>query len=630
MKKNELNTLVFAGLAVLLALYAFGQGGIFFIDDDASLSGLLTVKGGASALNFVLSGDAGPLGRPVALATFLMQRGAYPDSAAPFLWANIAIHLFNVVLLGLLVWRLQRQLPAMLLRDQAPWLPVAVAFLWGVLPILASASLMVVQRMTTLSALFTLLAAHAYLSARTQAMRGHWLGTVLAIASIGACTVLSALSKENGVLVPLLLLVLHYGLFVRRKGDTLSPAQTSSMQMRVLTLCLWLPSLAVLGYLAGQLPSVAGHYLNRPFNLSERLASETVILWEYLRVAFFPRLADLSPFRDDYPIRHFSDPLVILALVAWVLLISLALWRWRSGKGMLLFAVAWYLVAHLLESSFFALFLYFEHRNYMPLMGPVIALVVWVAGLRVPSAGMKAVMAGAYGVFLAFMLWQTTSTWGNRQQLVWARAHPDSPRAMQMLAGAYMQVGRVPEVESMYAGALQRNPALTSVAIQGLRASCYLHDEGAATRTWLERASATLPTGEFSHLSINALQAVVFLQLEGRCAGVTAPDLLHLADLLQRNPGYAGASSESALHALRANVYLGQQNVEGAMAEMRKALQAQPDIETVRVLYRLTLQQQGASAAAELVQWIDRLPAPGRSAFARQYWRQQLASVTQM
>ena len=122
------------------------------------------------------------------------------------------------------------------------------------------------------------------------------------------------------VLLPLLLLVLHSVLLrapTRGAAGGALPADGNRRLGWVLGLALWLPSLAVLGYVASRLPTMAGTYWLRPFTLSERLASEAVILWEYLRVAFLPRLADLSPFHDDYPVRHFSDGVVQLALAAW-------------------------------------------------------------------------------------------------------------------------------------------------------------------------------------------------------------------------------------------------------------------------------------------------------------------------
>ncbi|WP_431777657.1 tetratricopeptide repeat protein [Ottowia caeni] len=611
----------------MFGIYAFGTGGIFFTDDAPSLDGMLTVRDGLDAATYVFGGTSGPLGRPLSLASFLLQRGSYPETAAPFLWVNILIHIANVLLLCWLVRRMQKQLPAMLGRSD--WIALAVAFLWGVLPILASASLMVIQRMTTLSALLVLLGFHAYVWARTCAAEARRLATIFAIASIGFCTALAALSKENGVLLPLLLLVTHHVLY-GNEHTTPDPSNTSlpttaqkrSLQ-RLLTLCMWFPSAAVLGYMVSRLPSISGTYWNRPFELHERLASEAVILWEYLAVAFVPRLADLSPFRDDYPALHFSDSGVQLALIAWVAVLFAGAVLWRRGRPLLLFALLWYLAGHLLESGMFALFLYFEHRNYVPLMGPVLALVVSFTAWAAVPANVRGLVAGAYALFMAFMLWQTTSMWGGRQQLVWAQAHPDSPRALQMLAGAYMRAGKVKQVDELYEGAIQRNPKFTSVAMQGLRTSCYLNDGGDAARRWLAHARQSLPTGQHSHLTVASLDAIARMQAHGRCQMLSAVDVIALVELVQENPVFRGRSDQKALRVIRANVLLSGGDVQGAMVQMRLALEVTPDMDTIKTLHQLALKTKGQEAANDFLSSARAMRMP-EGLFARLKWQRDL------
>ena len=87
---------------VLTALVAIGWliytpalSGTFLLDDYSNLAGLQSVDDFRSALYFVLSGDSGPLGRPLALASFVPQAAAWELDATPFLRVNILIHLLN-------------------------------------------------------------------------------------------------------------------------------------------------------------------------------------------------------------------------------------------------------------------------------------------------------------------------------------------------------------------------------------------------------------------------------------------------------------------------------------------------------------------------------------------------------
>lgn len=595
-------------LILLLALlYAAGLGGIFFIDDAPNLDGM--VQRGVSAWDFIFGGSAGPLGRPVALLTFWWQRHAYPSSTTPFLVVNIAIHLANVLLLAWAVQRLQRLAPQHL--GDHPWLAFSVGLVWGLMPILASASLMVVQRMTTLSAGFVLLGLHAYLWACCSVQQQRVHRTLCALALLAVCTALSALSKENGALLPLLLLVLHY---------TVLRAQPlpASVARWALLLALWLPALLLLGYIASRLPTIAQSYRWRAFTLDERLASQAVVLWEYLRVAWMPVWSDLSPFRDDYPVRSFSDTVVQVALAAWGLVLLAGGWLWRTGRPWLAFAVGWFLAGHVLESSVFALFLYFEHRNYVPLMGPVLAAVVLF--YRLPLRGwLRPLLGGAYVVFLALVLWQTASTWGQRQLLAWAQLHPDSPRALQMLAGAYMQAGKVPQVLQMYATALERQPFQVSVALQGLRAACYMRDDGQSISQWWPRARDSAATGIFSHLSLLSLQATQRLQAHGGCAGLEPAHMLSVLAALESNPVYGRRNDRIQIYQLRAKLLAHTGDNVAAIEQLQQALQLRSDVDTVAQLLPLHLQTQGYSATLAWISALQQTSAPAKDR-ARAQW----------
>jgi hypothetical protein len=63
-----------------------------------------------------------------------------------------------------------------------------------------------------------------------------------------------------------------------------------------------------------------------------------------------------------------------LALAAWVLVLGFA-WRLRRRLPGFALGVGIFLVGHALESSVFPLLLYFEHRNYLPAIGAIWALL---------------------------------------------------------------------------------------------------------------------------------------------------------------------------------------------------------------------------------------------------------------
>ena len=194
-------------LAVAFVAYRPAFTGAFELDDVSNLGELAYVEDGDSLLDFTLSGKAGPTGRPVALLTFGLQAEQWEKGAAAFLQVNLFIHLLNAVLLAGSLYQLARLVAVE--RNQALLVAVAASSLWVTMPLLASASLLVVQRMTTLSATFALLGLGGYLAARSRLGASPARALVGMSISLIAGTVLATLSKESGLLLPALVLALE-------------------------------------------------------------------------------------------------------------------------------------------------------------------------------------------------------------------------------------------------------------------------------------------------------------------------------------------------------------------------------------------------------------------------------------
>jgi len=599
------NIPLLVALGVLYFFYSFGLDGIFFFDDPPTLDGLLFVNDWPSAWFYIVNGQAGPLGRPVAMASFLLNASAYPDSAGPFLITNTWIHLINVLLLASIIRRLQKLCPD-LFSGGYGFAPLA-AGLWGILPILASTSMMVVQRMTSLSATFVLIGIFVYLWGRARQTQT-W-SVWLTIFGVGLCTVLAMLTKENGVLLPVFLVIIEW---------TLLPAEERNTQMwpqRYLRAAIVLPSVALGLYMLWILPGSVHAYGNRAFSLSERLFTQPVILWDYLRLAFLPRPFALGPFHDDYRIYQAMDWEAWLAGLAWLAAFVGAL-IWRRRYPVVAFAVLWYLAGHFIESSWIALELYFEHRNYLPLIGPVLALA-WGFSRMPLSKALKYGLSGLYFCFLAFVLWQVTSIWGNRELELWARQHPASPRAVQTMAHSYVSAGRLNEAQVILDRALLLNPALSSVAMQGLRLRCMRGDaEGVASHLAMMRT--TLANSHFSYLALFSLDAIRKLHEQGACPFLRTEDLQQISEQLLANPKFSRARTQAALWLLQARLFLYEQQHDLAIELLQKAFHRSPDQEVLILLYKQLLQQGRTADARELLHLaIDKAP---KNPILRQQW----------
>ncbi|MDH4056967.1 MAG: hypothetical protein OEV58_16530, partial [Gammaproteobacteria bacterium] len=158
-EKNHQTLWLTGGWALLfvatIVAYWPGLSGPFLLDDFGSIAAL-GKHGGVvdwqSFKAFVLGGNSGPTGRPISLASFLIDANNWPTDAAPFKRTNLIIHLVIGGLLGILT----KQILCLLQFEsrEARILALISAAFWMLHPFLVSTTLYAVQRMAQLSTLF--------------------------------------------------------------------------------------------------------------------------------------------------------------------------------------------------------------------------------------------------------------------------------------------------------------------------------------------------------------------------------------------------------------------------------------------------------------------------------------------
>ncbi|TLX79350.1 tetratricopeptide repeat protein, partial [Pseudomonas nicosulfuronedens] len=168
----KLFVVLFVGLlSVVLFLYAPGLHGDFEFDDSANIidnnSLHITALDLKQLRAAAVSGDAGPTGRPLALISFALNIYFFGMQPFYFKLINVLIHLCNIVLVAGLSSLILRRWYSLSARSGA-LAGLAVAALWGVHPINLTSILYVVQRMTSLSALFGFLAIYLYVRWRSK------------------------------------------------------------------------------------------------------------------------------------------------------------------------------------------------------------------------------------------------------------------------------------------------------------------------------------------------------------------------------------------------------------------------------------------------------------------------------
>jgi hypothetical protein len=606
-------------LGITYALYVPGLTGSFHFDDEVNLRGLALVEDTHSALLFVTGGEAGPLGRPVSLASFLLNVGDWPDHPRGFLSVNIFIHVLNGALLAWLALRLAR-LTWPNVGARAEWIAVSAAALWLLLPLLASTQLLIIQRMTSLSATFVLGGLLGYLiglswEASGRAIQGRWLQ----VGGLGLGTLLAVFSKENGALLPLYALVLEATVLARVSGI----ATWRRWRMVILAI----PVVALFGYLAANLSPAA--FAARDFTLTERVLTQPIVLWDYLRLAILPRVNAFTPFHDDYGIARslLDPPTAAIALLAWAALLGVALW-WRRRWPVFALAVLWYLGGHALESSALPLELFFEHRNYLALVGPAIALAWLVWTVTGSWRRLAPALFTSYVLLLAGLLWQTTSLWGQPLLAgeIWAIDKPISPRAQQFLAQRYLLMGEPFTAYKVLSRASAANPERIDLALQTLQLACADGRESAVAQHY-KHCAPRLSHGPFGNATLSALSALLDLREDAHCTTLTDRQMHRLLDELLANPRYQAAYSRSHLHHMKARLYRGERLLNETANHLELAFDAKPDIGTALIMIG-TLVSAGLREEALVFLNHARACAP-YSPVQRSHWLRLLGQLEQ-
>ena len=249
--RNGVNPRLLAAWAIVTACtvlaYWPGLSGPFLLDDLTSigqLGNLGGVRDWETFNAFVFGGTAGPTGRPVALLSFLLDGTNWPTDALPFKRTNLVIHL----LIGGLLLVLTRQVLRLVDMDdrKAGWVALVSAAIWMLHPFLVSTTLYAVQRMAQLAMLFSVSGLILYLHGRAMVATDRRKGYFMMTLAVSVFTVLATLSKENGILLPVIVGTIEWTLAASR-GTALP-----MMDRRWSTIFITLPSLFVVAYLGYQ------------------------------------------------------------------------------------------------------------------------------------------------------------------------------------------------------------------------------------------------------------------------------------------------------------------------------------------------------------------------------------------
>lgn len=530
-------------LAVTIALYWPGLYGGFLFDDIPNLvhdpDWKVTSGHPDEWLRAVLSGISSNSGRPLAMLSFAVNHAL--TGMDPF-WlklSNVLMHALNGVLAWGLCRRLFAHLPDTVRVRPGNFAALLVAAAWLLHPLQASTVLYVVQRMEIGAATCVFIALLCYLRARDAMIaRQSWWPWALGAFT---ATFLGLGFKESALLAPGFALIIEFALLrFRGPGDRPSRSLIS-------TYCV-VAVFGLAGYLAVALPIIQSPsaYGGRNFSLIERLLTQLPVLAMYLKQSLLPLPDFLSFHYDNFPVsRGLLTPPT--TAISGLLLLAMAFSALALRRRMPLYAlgVAWFYVSHAMTSNVIPLELAFEHRNYISLLGVLIALVqpACALGARL-HADARVVMAALPVVALAWLGSVQAGTWGDPMRLAWTleNRNPTSVRASYGLGKELLlasgNVSSTPAWSLAYGQFAQAStlPGTSALPIQALLVLDGQRGMPIPSTRW-QQFRDRLVAKPIGPEGASSLHAVSQCRIERRCRFQDEELLDTFLAVLARNPG---------------------------------------------------------------------------------------------
>jgi len=532
--------------------------------------------------------------RPVACLTFGLNWLLGGNEVFGFHLVNISIHILTAILLYLTILALCSS-PRLVnrYRDRTHVIALLAALFWAIHPIQTQAVTYIVQRMAALAGLFYLLSIYFYVQARLNDIPPR-RGLLFAACIISYFLALG--SKENAAILPLALILVEVIFFQHPE----LPRTNRRIFLSAAGGGLFVFLTGTLFFLKGDFFSFVNGYSIRPFTLGERLLTEPRILIFYLSQLILPLPGRLSIAHDVGLSRSLLNPLTTLPAIFLVcMLIGFGIWRLKKWP-VISFAILFYFLNHIIESTIIPLELIFEHRNYLPTMFIFWPLAVGVcrlfeyAQMRPDSIVKWIVSAAVVLVICALGL----STY--RRNVVWAsetslwedvlKKAPGLARPYLVLASEYEKQNESEKALAYYKTSLalpDQRPKQSRGTAYNNMGTIYMkrHDYETAAELYRQALSIRPLHAKYLHNLVLAL-----VKSRNWQAASARADLL-----------VAKYSNNATYLNLKSYILLNQGKPEEALAYLRKAITLAPRDKNSIVNFGLALSRAGKTGQAARV-----------------------------
>jgi tetratricopeptide (TPR) repeat protein len=426
---------LYAALLTLLIVIAYwpATAGPFVLDDYNVIELYSVFESGAVK-------DLRRFSRPVIMLSYLANYRLSGFSPFAFHLTSIGLHVLN----SLLLWRLlsalfaAAKLPQRIVVNRS-WFVYGIPLLFALSPIQTESVAYVSSRSELLAVFFFFLGLWAFIANRD---RRPWLTAGLVL----ACFAFAALSKQDKLTLPVVILLLDYLLL-------------SGCDWRELKKSWPLYGLLSAGIVAGFFvvvrPVLFATSAGFRLDWQSYLLTQFRMYFRYIRQLLWPFELNLDP---DIQVSHsLLEHGSLVALIALILILA-AVVRWHRTAPVVAFGALLYFVTLAPTTGFFPLLDFAaERRLYLPSVG--FFLMVLAAASFLAAERRKIVTGGALLVLAVYTIgtFQRSVVWAD-DLVLWqdtAEKSPEKARPWSWLGKAYDERGLHTQAQGAWAKAEQ-------------------------------------------------------------------------------------------------------------------------------------------------------------------------------
>jgi len=430
-KVNIMNSSVFKNISILILfsiigflIYSNTLESPFILDDEQNIKENTDIR-----INEITIGSLVKVvfkngyfsKRPVSKITFALNYYFHQYNLKGYHVVNIIIHVLSSILLYFFI-RITLITPALQSKYNNPeYFAFFAAMVWMVHPLHTQSVTYIVQRMSSMSAMFYLLSMLFYVTGRMHLKkdmpgnsqsktRGSFFFSTSGLYFLGAVLawLLALGSKQSAAALPVFIFLYEWYFFRDLDRTWLKRNMKKNFTIVVL---IGLTSLFILETAPLEHLRSINDFSNHEFTFMERVFTQPRVVIYYLSLLFYPHPSRLN-LDYDFPLSNsLVDPLTTLFsifVIAGLIWFAVCM---AKKERLLSFCILWFFGNLIIESSVIPLAVIFEHRTYLPSM--LICLLMIITGHRYIK------FKGA-GVIFVCIVTAVFSFWTYQRNMVWS------------------------------------------------------------------------------------------------------------------------------------------------------------------------------------------------------------------